>query len=233
MYLWGADDRAHCRDQVRPLSEFNPNSPPAFAFITPTLCNDGHDCPDAVVDRWASAHVQPVLQSHAYAAGKVAVFIWYDEDHPVPNLWITPTARGAVPDLLRAPASQERSKPGSRCWGWPVSDALAPHPTCAPVRMRNTRRRRAVSARGGNAALIVVTLVLGAIVVGCGRSPTRLSRRSSTTRTGTSATRPGRDCPARAGRLADDESGIYHFNRNGDDTIAACLDRAESDPGSL
>jgi hypothetical protein len=98
MYLWGADDRAHCHDQVRPLSEFNPNSLPAFAFITPTLCNDGHDCPNAVVDRWARAHVQPVLQSHAYATGKVAVFIWYDEDHPVPNLWIAPTARsGARP----------------------------------------------------------------------------------------------------------------------------------------
>ncbi len=25
------------------------------------------------------------------------MFIWYDEDHPVPNLWITPTAvRGPV-----------------------------------------------------------------------------------------------------------------------------------------
>jgi hypothetical protein len=23
----------------------------------------------------------------------VAVFIWYDEDHPVPNLWIAPTAK--------------------------------------------------------------------------------------------------------------------------------------------
>jgi len=99
LYLWGADDRAHCRDQVRPLSEFNAASPPAFAFITPTLCNDGHDCSNAVVDQWAAAHIQPLLESRNYRAGNVAVFIWYDEDHPVPNLWIAPTARGGQQDM--------------------------------------------------------------------------------------------------------------------------------------
>jgi hypothetical protein len=101
-YLWGADDRAHCHDQIRPLSEFNPNAPPAFAFITPTLCNDGHDCSNAVVDRWAQTHLQPVLASHGYEAGKVAVFVWYDEDHPVPNLWLTPTARRGARQLAGA-----------------------------------------------------------------------------------------------------------------------------------
>jgi len=97
LYLWGADDRAHCSEQVRPFSEFNPNHLAAFAFVTPTLCNDGHDCSNSVVDAWAKQHVQPVLDGAAYRADRVAVFIWYDEDHPVPNLWITPTAKpGAV-----------------------------------------------------------------------------------------------------------------------------------------
>jgi hypothetical protein len=97
LYLWGADDRAHCSEQVRPLREFDTNHLPAFAFVTPTLCNDGHDegCGNSVVDAWARQHVQPVLDSSAYRAGKVAVFIWYDEDHPVPNLWIAPTAKPA------------------------------------------------------------------------------------------------------------------------------------------
>jgi phosphatidylinositol-3-phosphatase len=93
LYMWGADDRAHCDMQVRPFVEFNPNRLPAFAFITPTLCNDGHDCSNAVVDDWARTHVQSVLDTAAYRAGTVAVFIWYDEDHPVPNLWIAPTAQ--------------------------------------------------------------------------------------------------------------------------------------------
>ncbi len=92
LYLWGADDRAHCTDQVRPFTEFNPKRLPGFAFVTPTLCNDGHDCTNSAVDTWARQHVQPVLDSAAYRTGHVAVVIWFDEDHPVPNLWITPTA---------------------------------------------------------------------------------------------------------------------------------------------
>jgi len=92
LYLWGSSDRYYCSSQIRPLRDFNPDALPAFAFVTPTLCNDGHDCPNSVGDHWAQAHIQPVLRSRAYAAGKVAVFVWYDEDRPVPNLWITPTA---------------------------------------------------------------------------------------------------------------------------------------------
>jgi hypothetical protein len=93
LYLWAPQDRAHCDDQVRPLTDLHPRSLPAFAFVTPTLCNDGHDCDNQTVDRWAGEHIQPVLDSRAYRDGRVAVFVWYDEDEPVPNLWITPTAR--------------------------------------------------------------------------------------------------------------------------------------------
>jgi hypothetical protein len=93
LYLWGADDRAHCDTEVRPLDDLDPARLPAFAFVTPTLCDDGHDCSNSVVDDWAATHVQAVLDSEAYQAGEVAVFIWYDEDHPVPNLWIAPTAK--------------------------------------------------------------------------------------------------------------------------------------------
>ncbi|MDQ1519163.1 MAG: phosphatidylinositol-3-phosphatase [Actinomycetota bacterium] len=102
LYLWGADDRAHCNDQVRPLTELRPRALPAFAFVTPTLCNDGHDCNNRTVDTWAAAHVQPIIDSPAYRAGRVAVFIWYDEDRPVPNLWIAPTARSGVKNLAGA-----------------------------------------------------------------------------------------------------------------------------------
>ncbi len=93
MYLWAPIDRKFCDRQVRPLTDLDPEKLPAFAFVTPTECNDGHDCGDHTVDAWAHAHIQPVLDSSAYRAGKVAVFVWYDEDTPVPNLWITPTAR--------------------------------------------------------------------------------------------------------------------------------------------
>jgi hypothetical protein len=102
LYLWGADDRAHCKEQVRPLPDLNVEDLPAFAFVTPTLCNDGHDCPNATVDAWAHDHIQPVIDSAAYREGKVAVFVWYDEDRPVPNLWITPTAAPGVHALTGA-----------------------------------------------------------------------------------------------------------------------------------
>jgi acid phosphatase len=102
LYLWGADDRAYCQEQVRPLRELKVDHLPALAFVTPTLCNDGHDCSNATVDVWAHTHIQPVIDSAAYRAGNVAIFVWYDEDRPVPNLWITPTAVPGVHALVGA-----------------------------------------------------------------------------------------------------------------------------------
>jgi hypothetical protein len=105
LYLWAPQDRAHCADQVRPLDDLDLEHLPAFAFVTPNLCNDGHDCGNGTVDTWARAHIQPVLDSPAYRAGKVAVFVWYDEDTPVPNLWITPTAARGPLDVEGAGAA--------------------------------------------------------------------------------------------------------------------------------
>jgi hypothetical protein len=45
------------------------------------------------VNQWARTNISRVLKGTAYQQGKVAVFVWYDEDHPVPNLWITPSAK--------------------------------------------------------------------------------------------------------------------------------------------
>ncbi len=92
-YYRGGTDQATCGSDVLPFTSFDPSNPPAgFSFITPTLCNDGHDCSNSTVDAWAQTHVQPVLNSAAYKAGHVAVFVWYDEDRPVPNMQLTPTA---------------------------------------------------------------------------------------------------------------------------------------------
>ncbi len=92
LYYRGADDAANCTAQVRPYSEFNPANLPAFAFVTPTLCNDGHDCTNAVVDQWMQQNIAPVIASADYQAGKVLIEIWYDEDSPAPNLYISPSA---------------------------------------------------------------------------------------------------------------------------------------------
>ncbi len=86
------NDHDFCNTEVRPYSEFDVTNLPTYAFITPTLCNDGHDCGDSVVDAWASTNIQRVLDSSAYQAGTVAVFVWYDEDDPTPNAQIVPTS---------------------------------------------------------------------------------------------------------------------------------------------
>src|SRR5207247_2365393 len=81
-----------CTTEVRTYNEFDVNNLPTYAFITPTLCNDGHDCNNSTVDAWASVNLQALRNSSDYPSSNNAVFIWYDEDHPVPNTIIAPTA---------------------------------------------------------------------------------------------------------------------------------------------
>ena len=92
LYFQGADDASHCAEQVRPYTEFDVGNLPEFAFVTPTLCNDGHDCPNDTVDQWARTNIGAVLDSATYREGRTLVEVWYDEDRPVPNLYIAPTA---------------------------------------------------------------------------------------------------------------------------------------------
>jgi hypothetical protein len=87
------DDADFCVDEVRPASELDPNNLPTFAFITPTLCNDGHDCPNSTVDGWARVHIAAILAGDDYRAGTTAVFVLWDESAPVPNLLIAPSTQ--------------------------------------------------------------------------------------------------------------------------------------------
>jgi hypothetical protein len=101
LYYWGDysdatgahNDSSYCSAEVRPFSELDPNNLPSFSFVTPTLCNDGHDCPNSTVDEWARAHVGAILAGDDYRAGTTAVFVLWDEDFPVPNLVVAPSAR--------------------------------------------------------------------------------------------------------------------------------------------
>jgi hypothetical protein len=86
-------DSEFCVTEVRPGRELDPNNLPAFAMVTPTLCNDGHDCPNSTVDDWARVHVGAILAGDDYAAGTTAVFVLWDESDPVPNLLIAPSAQ--------------------------------------------------------------------------------------------------------------------------------------------
>ncbi|MCU1356688.1 MAG: hypothetical protein JWM89_2106 [Acidimicrobiales bacterium] len=92
LYFQGGDDASHCNDEVLPFSELDPDHLPTLAFIVPDLCHDGHDCPDATVDDWAKSTLTPILDGADYAKGRTLVVVIYDEDQPVPNLLIAPTA---------------------------------------------------------------------------------------------------------------------------------------------
>jgi phosphatidylinositol-3-phosphatase len=55
------------------------NGLPAFSFVTPNLCHDGHDCATGVADTWLGRWLDRITASDAYAAGDTAVFVTWDE----------------------------------------------------------------------------------------------------------------------------------------------------------
>jgi hypothetical protein len=101
-YYQGADDRAAClRDDV-PMgsatggafrSDLANGTLPSFAFVTPNLCNDMHDCSVATGDAWLSRWLPAILDSPAYRGGRTAVFVIWDEDTPIPNFEIAPSVK--------------------------------------------------------------------------------------------------------------------------------------------
>jgi hypothetical protein len=64
---------------------------PTFAFITPNLCHDTHDCSVATGDAWLAQELPKILGSSVYRAGRTAVFVIWDEDSPMPNFVIGPS----------------------------------------------------------------------------------------------------------------------------------------------
>jgi acid phosphatase len=69
-FLYFAGQEPH----VHPLSALRPSALPAFALVTPDLCNDMHDCSAATGDAWLAGFVKPLLR-----VPRTAVFITFDE----------------------------------------------------------------------------------------------------------------------------------------------------------
>jgi phosphatidylinositol-3-phosphatase len=59
---------------VVPLSSFDPQQLPDFAFVVPDLCHDMHDCPVATGDAWLKRFVRPLL-----GVPDTVVFVLFDE----------------------------------------------------------------------------------------------------------------------------------------------------------
>jgi len=72
---------------------------PQLSWITPGLCNDGHDCGVRAADRWLSQVVPQITSSPAWQKNGV-LFITWDEssagDNRVALLVVSPSLRGPI-----------------------------------------------------------------------------------------------------------------------------------------
>ena len=98
---------AYCIAHVRPFTELatdlTNNTVASYNFITPNVCNDGHDScsplndPVAQTDTWLMQNLPAIMNSTAYKAGGVAIFIIWDEgeggDGPIGMIVIFPNAK--------------------------------------------------------------------------------------------------------------------------------------------
>lgn len=69
-FLYFAGEAAH----VEPLTAFRANRLPVYAFVSPDLCHDMHDCSVATGDAWLAKFVPPLLH-----VPRTAVFVLFDE----------------------------------------------------------------------------------------------------------------------------------------------------------
>jgi phosphatidylinositol-3-phosphatase len=105
-------DRADCRRWAVPLGttasgplhdDVAAGALPAYAFVTPDACDDMHGAPPcrsglvAAGDRWLRAWLPRILAGPDYRAGRLTVFVTWDEgtgaDNHVPTLVISPATR--------------------------------------------------------------------------------------------------------------------------------------------
>jgi phospholipase C len=89
-----------CPTNVVPMSELTADlkvQTPQLAWITPGMCNDGHDCGIARADRWLSQAVPQIMSSKAWQQGGVLFITWDEgsgEDTRVALLVVARNVRG-------------------------------------------------------------------------------------------------------------------------------------------
>jgi photosystem II stability/assembly factor-like uncharacterized protein len=86
-YVWfhSLIDQPSCEKRVLPLTALGGDlqsvtTTPNLSFISPDLCEDGHDCGLDVVDRWLRRWVPPILASPAYRQDGMVVVTFDESD---------------------------------------------------------------------------------------------------------------------------------------------------------
>jgi phosphatidylinositol-3-phosphatase len=85
--VYYTDVRRACRSRDVPLGshqhglrhDLATNQLPWFAFVTPNLCHDMHDCSTAVGNRWLGRWLPRIFRSTAWKHGRTALFVTFDE----------------------------------------------------------------------------------------------------------------------------------------------------------
>jgi phosphatidylinositol-3-phosphatase len=89
-----------CPSEVVPFAQFGVDAQkgdlPGFVWITPGLCNDGHDCSTAVADRWLSQVVPEIQATSAWQHNGVLIITW-DEGEDSANHILTLVIRPGAP----------------------------------------------------------------------------------------------------------------------------------------
>lgn len=74
---------------------------PAFTFVTPNLCDDGHDCSTTIAEAWIGYWLGRIVRSPTYRAGHTVVFVTWDEGETAGNQVATVVVAPTVPQGLR------------------------------------------------------------------------------------------------------------------------------------
>ena len=75
-----------CKSRVVPFTAFAGDlgalsTTPNFAFISPNLCSDMHDCSISTGDNWLKSHVPAILSAPACTVTQCLVIVTWDEDN--------------------------------------------------------------------------------------------------------------------------------------------------------
>ncbi|MGN6379051.1 MAG: alkaline phosphatase family protein, partial [Gaiellales bacterium] len=70
----------------------------SYAFVTPNLCDDMHDCSTAIGDAWLAKWIPVMRGSRMYRAGHTAIVITFDEGAGahVPTVVVSPYTRAGT-----------------------------------------------------------------------------------------------------------------------------------------
>lgn len=78
------------------------NRLPSFAFVTPNLCDDMHDCSVAQGDAWLQRWVPKILGSRGFRSASTVLFITFDEGTDDANHVATLVLSAATPPGTRS-----------------------------------------------------------------------------------------------------------------------------------